>query len=103
MAFKIKKGDTIRIIAGKDHGKTGTVARVLSDENRVVVDGMNMRKRHVRPRASGAKGEIIQIPAPMNSSNVMIVCPKCGKATRVGYRVTDTAKARVCKKCKADL
>lgn len=103
MAFKIKKGDTVRIIAGKDRGKTGAVARVLKHENRVVVEGMNMRKRHVRPRASGAKGEIIQVSVPMNVSNVMIICSKCGKATRVGYRLTDITKVRVCKKCKADL
>lgn len=103
MAAKIKKGDTVRVITGKDRGKTGTVSRVLRDEEWLVVDGLNLRKRHVKPRRAGTKGETVQISVPMNISNVMIVCPKCGKFTRVGYRMADAVKARICKKCKADL
>ncbi|OGZ44984.1 MAG: 50S ribosomal protein L24 [Candidatus Ryanbacteria bacterium RIFCSPHIGHO2_02_FULL_48_12] len=100
---KIKKGDTVRVLQGKDRSKSAKVIAVLPLKERVVVDGLNMHKRHIKPRRGGKKGEIIQIPAPMHISNVQIVCPSCGKPTRVGYRITETTKVRTCKKCKADI
>lgn len=101
--MKLKKGDTVAIIKGKDKGKTAKVLRVLPHENKVFVEGVNMKKRHRRPRKAGQKGEIITIPHPLALANVMLVCNHCGKKTRVGYRVSGTQKARVCKKCGGEL
>lgn len=100
---KIKKGDTVKVMQGKDRGKTAKVASVFPEEGRLIVEGLNLKKRHLRPRKAGQKGEIIQIPAPMHISNVEIVCSSCGKATRVGYRLVENGKVRICRKCKADL
>ena len=66
----------------------------------VLVEGINLKKKHVRPKREGEKGQVVEIPAPMNVSNVKVICPKCGKATRVGYAVDKDAKNRICKKCK---
>lgn len=111
--MKIRKGDTVKIIIGKDRGKTGKVLQVLRKEgknNRVVIEGLNLKYRHLRPRREREKGQRIMFPAPMDISNVMLVCPKCGKPTRVGYKVLDKKtelrkerKQRVCKKCGAIL
>jgi large subunit ribosomal protein L24 len=99
--MNIKKGDKIKIIAGKDRGKAGTILRALPASGRVVVDGLNIRKRHVRPRKSGQKGEIVQFPAPLHVSNVQLVCGTCGKAVRSGFQVQAGTKNRICRKCKA--
>lgn len=101
--MKIKKGDTVVIIKGKDKKKTAKVLRVLSRQNKVFVEGINMKKRHRRPRKAGQKGEIITIPHPLALANVMLVCHHCGKKTRVGYRISGAQKARVCKKCGGEL
>lgn len=101
--MKIKKGDNVKIIAGKDRGRTGKVVRVLPSYERIVVDGVNMLKRHVRPRRQGQKGEIIQRASPLHISNVELVCGVCGRATRVGYRTEGDKKTRFCKKCSAGL
>lgn len=102
--MKIKKNDTVRVIAGKDKGKTGKVIRVRAKECRVVVEGVNVVARHVRPRKSGERGQKIYFPAALSVSKVMLVCPKCGAATRTGSRSLDgdhrVKKERVCKKCK---
>ena len=97
--MRIKKDDNVKVISGKDRGKTGKVLRVLLDRERVVVDGVQMLKRHVRPRRSGQKGEIVQFASSVHVSNVALVCGSCGKATRAGYRVEGVEKVRVCKKC----
>jgi large subunit ribosomal protein L24 len=98
--MKIKKGDTVKIICGKDLGKTVKILRVLPKKNKVVIEGLNLRIKHVRPRREREKGQRISFPAPMDVSNVMLVCPKCGKATRVGYKILeDKKKVRICKKC----
>lgn len=99
--MRIHKGDNIKVVAGKDRGKIGTVARALPGQESVVVEGVNMRKHHVRARRSGQKGEIVQFAAPLHVSNVRLVCGACGKATRIGYRVEGTVKNRTCKKCSA--
>lgn len=101
--MKIKKNDQVNILAGKDKGKSGKVLRVFLSENKLVVEGVNMIKKHVRPRKEGEKGQRVEVPAKMNISNVMLVCQKCNKATRVGYKVAGKNKLRVCKKCKAEL
>jgi len=97
--MKIKKGDNVKMIAGKDRGRAGTILRVFPTRERVVVDGLNMLKRHVRPRRQGQKGEVIQFASSVHVSNVELVCGSCGKATRVGYRLEGEKKVRVCKKC----
>ena len=101
--MKIKKGDTVLIIAGKDKGKTGKVFRAFPKENKVLVEGVNLRKRHQRPRRAGEKGQIITLPAAISISNVKLICQKCGKATRVGYKVAESKKYRLCKKCGGEI
>lgn len=102
--MKIKKNDKVTIIAGKDKGKSGKVLQVFPERDRASIEGLNLLIKHMRPRKEGEKGQRIEFPAPLNTSNVMLVCPKCSKATRVGHRVTETSggktkKVRVCKKC----
>lgn len=101
--MRIKKGDNVKVMSGKDRGKTGMVVRAVPDHDRIVVDGLNIRKRHVRAKRAGQKGEVIQFSAPMHVSNIQMICTKCGKTTRVGYRVAGAVKSRVCKKCGADI
>ena len=91
------------MLAGKDRGRTGKILRVLPDRERVVVDGVQMLKRHVRPRKSGQKGEVVQFPSSVHASNVGLVCGSCGKTTRAGYRVEGKTKTRICKKCGASI
>jgi len=83
--MKIKKGDTVLIISGKDRGKTGKVLDVFPEQDRLVVEGANIRKRHMKPKKSGEKGQIVEKPAPFSASNVKLICPKCGKPARIGY------------------
>jgi len=97
--MKIKKGDQILIISGKDRGKRGKILEAFPKERKAVVEGVNIRKKHVRPKKSGEKGQIIEMPAPINVANLKLICPKCGKATRVGYKIVDKKKYRTCKKC----
>lgn len=102
--MKIKTGDNVTIIAGKDKGKTGKVLQVFADRNRVVVEGANLTIKHLRPRREGEKGQRVEFPAPLHVSNVMLVCPKSGKPTRVGYRTDDKGKkTRYSKKANASI
>lgn len=101
--MKIKKGDIVKITAGKDKGKTGKVLRVFPNEQKIIVEGRNLVKKHSKPKREGEKGQRVEIPAKINISNLMLVCPKCGKATKAGYRITDKNKFRVCKKCKSEI
>jgi large subunit ribosomal protein L24 len=104
---RIKKGDTVEIIAGKDLGERGEVKAVYPKENRVLVDGINIVKRHQKARQQGNQqipAQILEKEAALDLSNVMLVCPSCSKRTRVGYRVReDGRKVRACKKCGADI
>ena len=97
--MKIKKGDTVQIISGKDAGKTGDVQTVLSDKNKVVVEGVNVIKRHRRANQRGQEAGIIERPAAIDVSNVKLLCPKCKLPTRIGYIFEDDKKLRQCKKC----
>ena len=96
--FKIRKDDTVELIAGKDKGKRGAVVRVLRDKNRVIVAGVNLVKKAMRKRSQQDRGGIVEIEAPIHISNVMIVCKKCGPA-RIGYKIDGDKKIRVCRKC----
>jgi len=97
--MKIRKGDTVSIISGKDRGKTGKVLKALPKERRLLIEGVNLRKKHIRPKKEGEKGQIIKTPSPIDVSNVKIICSKCGEPTRAGYRIEDDKKYRICKKC----
>jgi len=104
---RIKKGDTVHVIAGKDKGVTGEVLRVIPKTNRVVIERVNIVKKHQKPVQAGCQqvqpGRI-EFEAPINLSNVMLVCPQCDEPTRVGYRTNeDGEKVRVCRKCEADI
>ncbi|MCF7836069.1 MAG: 50S ribosomal protein L24 [Candidatus Marinimicrobia bacterium] len=98
--MRLKKGDKIFVVSGKDKGKTGKITKALPEFGKIVVEGINIRKKHTRPKKEGQKGQVVQIPAPLDVSNVRLICEKCGKATRVGYKVLDDGKkVRTCKKC----
>ena len=97
--MKIKKGDTVLIISGKDKGKKGKILQVFLKENRILVAQVNLRKKHQKPKKSGEKGQIIQMPGPISVSNVKLICSKCGKAVKVGYKIEGEKKYRFCKKC----
>jgi large subunit ribosomal protein L24 len=101
--MKIKKGDQVLIISGKDKGRKGKVIKAFPKEERVSVEGINIRKKHVRPKKSGEKGQIIQTPAPLHISNVKAICSKCGKAVRIGYKIEGDKKHRICKKCRQEI
>lgn len=99
--MNIRKGDTVSVLAGKDKGKQGKVSQVLPEEGRVVVEGVNMIKRHSKGRPGVRQGGIIQREASIDISNVALLCAKCGKPTRVGHRILDDGKkVRTCLKCK---
>ena len=97
--MKIKKGDNVIVTAGKDRGKKGKVLEALPGSARVVVEGVNIKKQHVRPKRSGEKGQIISRPAFFSASNVKLLCQKCSKPARVGYKIEGEKKYRICKKC----
>ena len=101
--MKIHKGDNVQIMAGKDKGKRGKVLKVNLKSGKILVQGLNMFKKHQRPKKQGDKGEIISISRFLNVSNAMLVCSSCDKPTRVGYKIEVDSKSRYCKKCKAIL
>jgi large subunit ribosomal protein L24 len=105
-SLKIRRGDQVRVMTGKDRGKEGKILAVFPTKERVIVENVNIVKRHMKLRAargrSGQEGGIIQKEAPLHVSNVQIVCPSCGP-TRVGYQVKDGTKTRVCRKCGGEL
>ncbi|OGG11861.1 50S ribosomal protein L24 [Candidatus Gottesmanbacteria bacterium RBG_13_45_10] len=97
--MKIKKGDQIVVTIGKDKGRKGKVEKVFSEEHAVMVPGVNLYKRHQKKRDEQHQGGIIEYARPLSVGKVALVCPKCGKPTRVGYVVTKGQKERICKKC----
>jgi len=90
-------------MSGKDKGKTGKIMRAFPRELKVLVEGANLKKKHVKPKKEGEKGQVVKVPAPIDVSDVKIICPKCGKTTRLGYRITGDKKARICKKCNNEI
>lgn len=97
--MKIKKGDQIQVIAGKDKGKKGKVVRVIPTAGKIVAEKINILKKHAKAKREGEKGQIVEVASPFDASNAMVVCPNCGKNTRVGYLVKGSSKSRICKKC----
>lgn len=99
----VRTGDTVLVIAGRERGKTGQISRVITDKERVIIGGVNLVKRHTKPRPGVAQSGIIEKEAPIHVSNVMLLCPSCNRPTRVGHRFYEEGgvrrKARVCKRC----
>ena len=103
-SMNIKKGDTVRVLSGKDKGKEGQVVRSLPSKQRVVVEKVNMVKKAMRPTQQNPQGGIMSVEAPIHVSNVMVICPECKQPTRVSHRVNEAGTTvRVCKKCGKDI
>lgn len=98
--MKIRKGDEVKIVSGKDKGKVGKVEKALEKESKVLVTGVNLYKKHVKSRTQKQQSDIVTISKPLPLANVILICPNCRKETRVGYEIKDGEKFRVCKKCK---
>ncbi len=98
--MKIKTNDKVKVTRGKNSGKEGKVIQVFVGEGKVVVEGVNLMKKHVRSRKGGEKGQIIELSAPLRVENVMLVCPKCNRTSRVGYKTECYTKKCFCRKCK---
>ena len=101
--MKIRKGETVQVLSGNDKGKTGEVLEVIPKLQKVIVKGINIRKKHIKPRKQGEEGGIIPVECSIHSSKVNVVCQKCNKATRVGVVKEGKDKIRVCKKCGAKI
>lgn len=101
--MKLKKGDKIKVMAGKDRGKEGTVDRLFPKIGKISAGGINVFKRHLKGRGEGQKGSIIDITKPILASKVALICPKCKEITRIGYRLTAKEKLRICKKCQQEI
>lgn len=101
--MKMRKGDRVRVLAGKDLGKEGVIMRVINERDKVIVEGVNMAKKHQKPTKATMQGGIIDKDMPMHVSNVALICNNCGP-TRIGFRFDESGtKFRVCRKCKGDL
>ena len=98
----VKKGDTVEVISGRCKGQRGKVVATAPSEGKVMVEGVNMVSKHLKPRGQQQQGGIIKTEGPLYVSKLMVVCPKCGKPTRVGKKIVDGKKVRVCKKCNAN-
>ena len=101
--MKIKKGDNVLVISGKDKGRTAKILKSFPKELKILVEGLNAKRKHVKPKKQGEKGQVVSVPSPMDVSDVKFLCPKCGKASRLGYKVTADKKFRICKKCQSEV
>lgn len=97
--MKLKKDDSVKVVSGKDKGKVGKVLKIYSKEGKVLVENVNQYKRHLKKKTQGEKSEIVTLTKPLPVSNLSLICPKCNKVTRVGFRVDKEKKVRFCKKC----
>jgi large subunit ribosomal protein L24 len=101
--MKLKKGDKVKVITGKDKGRDGVIDRVYNKANKVLVTGINIYKRHVKKNEQMPQGGVVDIPRPIDISKIMLVCPKCNKETKVGYKVENGKKVRICKTCESQI
>lgn len=101
--MKLKKGDKVKIISGKDKGKEGKIEKVYRKSNKVLILGINLYKRHVKKNEKLPQGGIVDVPRPIDVSKVMLICPKCNKLTRIGYKIEKDKKIRICKKCQSKI
>jgi large subunit ribosomal protein L24 len=99
--MNIKKGDNVKMLSGKDRGKTGAVVKVTPSTGRIMIEGLNVFKKHSRPTKQGQKGQMVEVSRSVNASNVMVICPSCKAPVRVGHRVEGNRNVRFCKKCKS--
>ena len=97
--FKIKKNDNVEVLAGKDKGKRGSVVRIIPKSDRVIVSGVNIVKKAMKRRSQQDQGGIVEVEAPLHISNVGVVCKKCGRPVKIGYKIDGDKKVRVCRKC----
>jgi large subunit ribosomal protein L24 len=100
--MKIKKQDMVLITAGKDKGKKGKVLQVFPEQKKLMIEGINLKKKHRRPKKSGEKGQIVILPGPVDVSNLKLICSKCAKPARTGYQIDGKKKKRICKKCQQE-
>jgi len=100
---KIKKGDEVVMLSGKDRGRRGKILKVLVKSGRVIVEGLNLVKKHRRPKKQGEKGEIVLLPRAVDISNIALRCPRCDRPVKIGYRLSGDKKLRVCRKCQEPL
>ena len=101
--MRIKKGDNVQVLSGNDKGKTGEVLEVIPKSGKIIVKGVKIRKKHIKPRKQGEEGGIIPLECAIYSDKVNVVCPKCNKPTRIKYEMDKDKKVRVCQKCGAKL
>ena len=97
--MKIRKGDTVQVLSGNDKGKTGEVLKVMPKQEKLVVKGINIRKKHIKPRKQGDEGGIVPVEGAIHSSKVTVLCSKCNKPARIGYKMEKDEKVRICKRC----
>lgn len=101
--MKIKKGDKVKVMAGKDKGRDGVVEKVYQKNSRILIQGINIYKKHIKKNEKMPQGGVVELPRPMNVSKVMLICPKCGKITRVEFLIDKGKKFRICKKCQSKI
>ena len=101
--MKLKKGDNVKVVKGKDKGKTGKIEQAFPKSGKVLIPNINLYKRHLKARSQNQPSEIVTLTKPMSADNVILVCPKCHKETRVGYKIEKGVKSRICKKCKSEI
>lgn len=99
--MKIRKGDKVKIIAGKDKDREGVVERVYRTSGKIVIPGVNIYKKHIKKSEKTPQGGVVEVPRAMDVAKVMLICPKCGKTVRVAYEIVKTKKFRICVKCKS--
>ena len=97
--MKFKLGDTVKVTLGKDRGRTGTIEKILPKKNEIIVKGINIYKKHLKPQGQDKPGGIIEIAKPLNLAKIILICPQCKNSTRVGYQGSGRQKIRICKKC----
>ena len=101
--MKIKKGDKVKVVTGKDKGREGLVERAYLKSDRIVIQGINIYKKHIKKNEKMPQGGVVDLPRPLAATKVMLICPKCKKVTRVGYLIEKNKKYRICKKCQSKL
>ncbi len=101
--MKIKKGDTILVISGKDKGRTAKILRSMPKDRQILVEGINLKNKALKSKKQGVAGQMIKVAAPIDVSDVKFICPKCKKAVRIGYKIDGNKKFRICKKCQSEV
>jgi large subunit ribosomal protein L24 len=101
--MKIRKDDTVLVASGKDRGKKGKVLKVFPKTSKILVEGVNLRKKHQRAKKEGEKGQVVSLPSLIDASSVRLICSRCGKPSRIGYKMVDKNKVRICKKCNQEI